>query len=75
MVKVKISEGLVARLLIVGIVCIVPRNKLIDQGLLYKIASVREGSRVGPLAALARVPRLAKPGCWAESLPPTLFVF
>ena len=39
MVKVKTSEGLVARLLMVGIVRIAPRNKLIDQGLFYKIAS------------------------------------
>ena len=52
MVKVKTSEGLVARLLTVGIVRIVPCNKLIDQGLFYKIASVREGSRVRPLAGL-----------------------
>ena len=50
MVKVKTSEGLVARLLTVGIVHIVPCNKLIDQGLFYKIASTREGSRVGLLA-------------------------
>ena len=49
-VKMKTSEGLVARLLMVGIVRIVPRNKLIDQCLFYKIASAREGSRVGPPA-------------------------
>ena len=49
----KTSEGLVARLLMVGIVRIVPRNKLIDQGLFYKIASAREGSLIGPLAGPA----------------------
>ena len=54
MVKVKTSEGLVARLLMVGIVRIVPRNKLIDQGLFHKIASARG------------IPRWA--ACWAGLL-------
>ena len=43
-----------------AIVRIVSRNKLIDPSLLCKIASKREGSRLGPLAG---------PACCARSCP------